>query len=311
MRTRTQRLGNLGIAAALTAVAACSPGPPQSPEGPSIDEILDRRPRVLWVAAHPDDESMGGPVLARACLKYDSPCHFVVFNKGRGGECNVVGGCKPDLGTMRNRELVKAARLYRAAVEHYDFFNASLPVSSFPTRPELERRWMSEGDPAGIVARAIRRFQPDIVVSLDPYRGFTGHPEHQATARFAIAGIRLAADSAHRNPMFSSEPPHRVKHVIHVQNKYWFMQLAGDPPDPKPHHEQFANTDPCDELRGQKRRCVDAIAANTRVHASQDSDMAAVRTAAKFWGTAYIRRLDPFGEEATELISELGIEGLN
>ncbi len=288
------------------AAAGCGT-PPRAPfAGPSVEDVLASRPRLLWVAAHPDDESMGGPVLARACVLHESACHFVVLNRGTGGECNLQEGCHPTLGDVRHGELVKSSRLYRSALEHYDFFNAPLPVESFPSRQEIQKRWRSEGDPAGIVARAIRRFQPDVVVTLDPYQGFTGHPEHQATARFAIRGAHIAADAASTNEMVKDEAPHRITHLFHVQNKYWFMSVAGDPHDPEPYTDRIDNTVHCVvDREGRERRCVDVVVAHTRVHLSQDRDMGAIRTASKFWGTTYVRQLDPFGAEATALVEEL------
>jgi LmbE family N-acetylglucosaminyl deacetylase len=297
--------------AALPLVAACAgPGPRQPIDAPAVDRLLAEARRVLWVAAHPDDESMAGGVLSRACIAGGATCHFLVFNRGAGGECNLDDGCKPDLATVRHRELVKAARLYRATLEHYELYNAPLPVESFPSRPELERRWMSEGDPAGLVARAVRRFRPELVVTLDPYHGFTGHPEHQAAARFALAGIRLAADPGATGPMLAGESPHRVSCVIHVQNKYWFMAAAGDGYDPHPWHDSLDARASCGPGRdGQERPCLDVVAAITRSHRSQDRDMGAIRAASPFWGTTYVRRVDPFGREAEALVAEIGPPG--
>ena len=293
------------------ALASCSgPGPRQPIAGPSIEQVLARKPRLLWVAAHPDDESLAGGLLARACVGLETPCHFLIFTEGEGGECYLEAGCKPDLASVRHRELGRAARLYSATLEHYEFFNAPLPVESFPSRPELERKWLSEGDPPGLIARAIRRFKPDLVVTLDPYQGFTGHPEHKAAAHFALAGIAQAADPKAKRPLFAGEPPHRVAHVYHVQNKYWFKSLAGEAYDPKPYSETFDSEQLCNVTpEGEARSCRDVRDANTRAHRSQDGDMHAIRSASKYWGTVYVRRLDPFGGEAAALVAEIGKAG--
>ena len=296
-------------AATLASMSACGPGPRAQVPAPAFDEVVGSSQRVLWVAAHPDDESLGGGVVSRACIRHHAQCHFVVLTRGDGGECNVEGGCHPDLGSLRNRELVKAARTYHATLENYSFFNAPLPVESFPTRAELERHWMSEGDPAGLVARAIRRFRPDVVITLDAYQGFTGHPEHKATARFALAGARLAADPESTNALVKDEPPHRVRAAFQALNKYWIMDLVGLANDPKPYSESLDSTETCDLDRdGNARTCLDFFLGATRVHHSQDRDMGNLREGKGYLDTAYLRFIDPFGSEAATLVAEIGKE---
>lgn len=299
------------LALVVTLLASgCGPGPKVAVPGLSFDEMLAERPRILWVAAHPDDESMAAGVLARACLKHRARCHFLVFNRGRGGECCIPDGCQPDLGTVRHREMTRAARLYRATLEHYDFFNAPLPVESFPTRAELERKWMAEGDPVGLVARAIRRFRPDLMITLDPYRGTTGHPEHRAAGRFALAGALLAADGGADEGLVAGEPPHRIRWAVHALNKYWIMAAVGLANDPKPYTAALDSDEPClVDRQGEPRSCIDVGAANTLVHRSQDGDMSSIRAGAKFFGTAYVRVLDPFGPEARALAASIGVDG--
>ena len=137
---------------------ACGPGPRESRPGPSAAEVLAQRPRVLWVAAHGDDEVMGAGVLMHACVKQLSPCHFFVFTRDRGAECLLPEGCRPDMASVRFWEMRRAARNYGATLEQSDLFNAPLPVESFPSRRRIERIWSQQGDPATLVARAIRRF---------------------------------------------------------------------------------------------------------------------------------------------------------
>lgn len=290
-------------------LGACGPGPREVRPGATAAELLAERPRVLWVAAHGDDELMGSGVLMRACLKEHSPCHFVILTRDRGAECLLPQGCgatEDDLAALRFGEMRRAARSYGATLEEYDFFNAPLPVESFPSRPEIERIWARQGDPAALIARAIRRFQPDVMITLDPYQGFTGHPEHLAVGRFAIAGARQAADAQARSRIFAAEPPHRLSHLLHVQNKYPIMALVGDGNDPKPYHDTLDSDEVCGEDRhGRERSCLELGVAAVFVHASQFDNQRALISAAKLMGTSYLRRVDPWGEEAQALLDEL------
>ena len=293
-------------AAIVLALVGCAAPQAVSPTW-DPEATLAARPRVLWIAAHGDDEALTGGLLAKACVHDRLPCHFLVMNRDAGAECALEDGCKPKITEVRHREMVHATRLYEATLEQYDFFNAPLPVESFPTRQKLEQIWMKEGDPAGLIARSVRRFRPDVVVTLDPYHGFTDHPEHGATARFALAGIRLAAASQGESSLFRDEPAHRVGTVWQVQNKYWFMKLSGDAPDPMPFDATFDPLQPCDVTReGRARSCRDVRDDASNMHRSQASDMGGVRAVAAFWSEVYLRRMDPFGSEASTLVAELG-----
>ena len=165
---------------------------------------------------------------------------------------------------------------------------------------------MQQGDPIGLVARTIRRFRPDIVVTLDAYRGTTGHPEHQASARFAIAGIRMAADPKATDRLVRGLPPFRVSYLYEVNNKYGVMKLVGNAYDPKPYNEAVDSLTTCmHDDEGHPKSCRDVALDNTRVHRSQDCDMGRVRGGRPYWTKTYLRRIDPFGAEADQLLREI------
>lgn len=248
-----------------------------------LDELLQRDDaRVMWVGAHPDDEALVGPILARACIALERPCYMFVFNHGDGGRCPFKTGCYPSLGDVRHRELTRVADAYRAELEHHRFWNAPLPESSFPPRHAIAKRWRVDrgSDPAELVARAIERFKPTILLTFDPHRGFTGHPEHQLASRFAMDAVRRAA------------PRHRVAHVYNVLNRYWMMRLAGaaDPSEPT---EEFDTHVSCGAPR---RTCLDVALEVTKFHRTQIRDMGQVRALRPQIGVLYLRSVDPIGE---------------
>src|SRR5688572_5966142 len=81
--------------------AACASVQP-APNGSTLESLLaSEDARIMWVGAHPDDEALVGPILARACIALDRPCLMFVFNRGDGGRCPLPLGCRPDLGTVR------------------------------------------------------------------------------------------------------------------------------------------------------------------------------------------------------------------
>ena len=289
-RTRSTAWAALAITAALAlTILSCASAPAPKAPSDSVDDILARGARVMWVAAHPDDEALVGAILARASLWYGDPLYFLVLTRGEGGECCRPEGCLPDLPTVRAAELRDVAARYHAELQHEAFWNAPLPVESFPPRHEIAKHWKAQKDPALVVAAAIRRFKPDVVFTFDPDRGFTGHPEHQLASRFATAGVRLAADGA---AQVEGLAPHRVAHVFYGLNAYWPSRLFGIA-DPAAVTDVFDATLPC--VGG--RRCIDVMAEHSRAHRSQANDMGTARTVARWLTRVYLRRVDPFTEK--------------
>ena len=262
--------------------------PKKGPKAPRLDQLLEDGPRVLWVAAHPDDECFAGALLAKASLRCRCPLHFLVLTRGEGGECCLPNGPAADLGAKRAAEMARVAELYGATLEVESFFNAPIPVESFPFRHELARRWAEYKDPAMVVARSIRTFRPDILLTLAPDYGSTGHPEHQLTARFATAGIRLAAESSQELP----GQPHLVGNCYYILNKYWFTRLAGLGWDPLAWSETFPVRQDC--TAGLS--CADFMAENSRPHLTQAWDMGMMRMVAHSIHNLYLYRADPFVE---------------
>ena len=242
----------------------------------------------MWVAAHPDDEALVGAIMAKSSLLLNNPLYFLIFTHGDGGECCLPEGCKPDVKTIRAREMKRAAALYHAELEHHALFNASLPVESFPKRHEIARIWADQAAPDRICANAIRRFKPDILLTFDPFHGFTGHPEHQITSRFATAGVRLAAD---QRETMDALAPHRVDSVYYGLNRLLPSVLAGSA-DPEPVTEIWDATQPC---IGNKT-CIEKMAEFSFAHRTQTNDMIMVRMLSRWITRIHLRKTDPFKE---------------
>lgn len=257
-------------------------------DGPGLARVLADGARVLWVAAHPDDESMAGALLARAALLHGNPLHFLVLTHGEGGLDAASGQRPDDLAERRAAEMAEVAGLYRATLHMERFWNAPLPVQSFPPRHEIGRRWLEQGRPAHIIAETIRTFRPDVLLTFAPVYGATGHPEHQLTSRFATTAVRHAADPAYG----LRQEPHRVPHVYYVLNRYGVVRMFGMGTDPLPYTEALSVGERCPD----GRTCAQVMAANTRPHKTQDKDMAMVRVLSRLIRAQYVRRVDPLTE---------------
>lgn len=155
---------------------------------------------VVWIGAHPDDESMAAQVLSDWCTR--ARCVFVVLTRGEGGSCGLSTGCSPDLGTVRARELLASAKLFDAGVVQETFSNASSSASA------ARDVWVREaGGEAALferVARVLRTERPDWVLTFDPLHGGTCHGEHRAAAAVALVAADTAGISRSRVVLVSS-----------------------------------------------------------------------------------------------------------
>ena len=129
---------------------------------PAIDTA-----RILWIGAHPDDETMVAPLLGSACVDGTSRCEIIVLTRGENGG-------DPD---VRANELRAAAALLHADLVQWDFADTMNPA---------------EWDHAALVARlrdAIAAFAPTAIVTFDPNHGTTCHPAHRAIAPLVVEAV--------------------------------------------------------------------------------------------------------------------------
>jgi LmbE family N-acetylglucosaminyl deacetylase len=254
----------------------------------TLNDILDAGARVLWVAAHPDDECFSAGILAYSSLRLGNPLHLLVLTRGEGGEHPKKLRDGRELGEIRQAEMEAVAAGYKASLEVEGYFNASLPVTSFPMRHELGRMWAERLDPIQRIAETIRRFKPDVLLTFPPEYGATGHPEHQLASRFATAGLRLAAEDT---PAVDGEP-HRVTHCYYLLHRYKGLKMLGMPMDPREPTETFDARQDC--IDGKS--CLGVMSELTRHHKTQNNDMRTLRIAARFMKLGYLHKVDPFTE---------------
>ena len=281
--------GAAGAMAPLVQACAHMPVKPDgSPEPLSVESMMKDGARTMWIAAHPDDECFPGSLLAKSSIVHGNPLAFLVFTHGDGGECCLPEGCHPDLRTVRGGELGHVAEMYHAELQLESYFNAPLPVESFPKRHELAEIWRKQADPLPLAAKAIRKFRPDLLVTFEPKHGATGHPEHQLASRIATAAVRMAAD-----PTVELEglPPHRTTRTYYMLNRYWVFVMFGLA-DPGPVTEEFDATQPCTG----SMTCQDFMCEATKFHRTQDNDMGNVRYFRSAFQTLWLRQTDPFTE---------------
>lgn len=128
----------------------------------------------MWIAAHPDDEAIAAPLLAKWCLDEGARCALLVVTRGEAGTCLLTGGCLPDVRSVRSAEAGSASELFRA-----DSILLRFPDGGGINAPAWQPRPDEGPDIVSMVAAYIEAFRPDLILTFDPRHGSTCHPDHR------------------------------------------------------------------------------------------------------------------------------------
>lgn len=157
---------------------------------------------ILFVHAHPDDETIGTGATMAHYAAAGVPVTLVTCTLGEEGEIYVpeLAGLAPDaadqLGGYRISELATACaalgvtdhRFLGGAGRYRDSGMMDTPANQHPRcfwRADLDQA-------AGYLLEVIRQVRPRVLVSYDP-NGFYGHPDHIQAHRTAMRAAELAA----------------------------------------------------------------------------------------------------------------------
>src|SRR6202030_1263648 len=176
------------LATPLFAQFAPAPG-----TGPGLNETVEAidsarvTTRILYITAHPDDESAA--VLTYLARGLHADVALLSLTRGEGGQ-NVLGPEQaPQLGLIRTQELLAATRGYGVKL----FFTRARDFGFSKTPEETEKVW---GDQVvEDMVRVIRTFRPNIVIS-NFGNVHSGHGHHQASGLLTPKAVKAAADSS-------------------------------------------------------------------------------------------------------------------
>jgi LmbE family N-acetylglucosaminyl deacetylase len=131
----------------------------------TVRSPIDTARSIVIVTAHPDDELLLAPLLARRCKTGGATCTIIVMTTG-----NAEG-----LGETRTIEMQRAAELLNLELVQWNFSDVMVDVDA---------RWPSEGGGREVLVARIREAigGADLVLTFDPQHGTTCHPAHRAVA---------------------------------------------------------------------------------------------------------------------------------
>jgi LmbE family N-acetylglucosaminyl deacetylase len=167
------------------------------------------RGRLLAVLAHPDDETFGMGGTLALYAKRGFEVRLVCATRGEVGEA--PSGLKgfATIGEMREAELRCAAGILGlAGIEFLDYRDSGMAGSPDNAHPQSLAA-APAAEVAEAVAKKIRAFRPQVVLTFDPIGGYR-HPDHIAIQRATVAGFRMAGDPAHAFDATTPFAPQRL-----------------------------------------------------------------------------------------------------
>ena len=180
--------------------------------------------RVIAFGAHPDDAEQKAGGVAALWASRGHKVKFVATTNGDVGHFEAAGG---PLAKRRKAEVAECARIFGIETEVLDIHDGEL-------MPSLENR--------KTVARLIREWQADVVLSHRPY---DYHPDHRYTGVLADdAAILVMA------PFFTPDTPPTARNPV-------FLHYSDDFQRPYPFKADVVVS--IDETAEKKWRCVTAM----------------------------------------------------
>jgi LmbE family N-acetylglucosaminyl deacetylase len=179
----------LSFASTPTALAQLEP--PSTGGIVALDQelrFLGHYKRVLMIGAHPDDEDT--ELLTVLVRGMGAEAAYLSLNRGEGGQ-NLIG---PELGEalglIRTEELLAARRLDGAR----QYFTRAYDFGYSKSLEETWQHWPKDTILKDVV-RIIRRFRPQVLVSVFSGTPRDGHGQHQAAGWASQEAFRVAGDS--------------------------------------------------------------------------------------------------------------------
>ena len=174
--------------------------------------------KVLYIAAHPDDENTRLISYLENDLNIETA--YLSLTRGDGGQ-NLIGTEKgPLLGILRTQELLEARKIDGGE----QFFTRAIDFGYSKTATETFTKW-DEKKLLHDMVWVIRSYQPHVLITRFPANEYAGHGHHTASAILAEKAFELAG-----NP---NAFPKQLKYVntwsplslFHNSSTWWDKQL--------------------------------------------------------------------------------------
>ncbi|MFN4298128.1 MAG: PIG-L family deacetylase [Thermaurantimonas sp.] len=181
-------------------------------------EKLQNTARVLYVAAHPDDENTR--LITWLANSQKATVAYLSLTRGEGGQ-NLIGPELDDaLGVIRTHELLKAREIDGGL----QFFTRARDFGYSKSKEESLRLWNEDSILKDIVL-IIRKFKPDIIINRFPPDARAGHGHHAASAYLAIKAFDLAADPEYEPDIAATYGVWQATRLFWNTSTWWIKDL--------------------------------------------------------------------------------------
>lgn len=170
--------------------------------------------RVLTIGAHPDDAEFGAGATLSRWAQAGADITMLIITDGSKGSWNPEEDQAALIARRKVEQRAAADVIGARDCEYLGYIDG-----------ELEYTMALRNE----VARAIRRFIPDVVLSHDPWQRYQLHPDHRATGLAAVDGVVTA-----REPLALRESglaAHRPKAIL-----LWSADAPDHAEPITPHH---------------------------------------------------------------------------
>ena len=183
--------------------------------------------RVLYIAAHPDDENTRA--LAWFSLGEKAETAYLSLTRGDGGQ-NLIGDeLSEDLGALRTQELLAARGIDGAR----QYFTRAVDFGYSKSAEESLEKW-GKAEILSDVVLVIRQFKPDVIITRFPPDKRAGHGHHTAATLLALEAFEKAADPNFLPNQVAEHGAWKTTSIYWNASSWWDKELSKTAPkDPK------------------------------------------------------------------------------
>lgn len=242
---------------------------------------LQNTSRVLYVAAHPDDENTR--FISYCANALHAEVAYLSLTRGDGGQ-NLIGTeLRENLGLIRTYELLSARKVDGGT----QLFTRANDYGYSKNAEEALEKWDEDSLLADMVT-AIRTFKPDVMVTrfAPPEKKYRTHGHHTTSAILAEKAMDLAADPNYKEG--SNLSPWKITR-LYWNTSTWFYRGSDEKFDPK--DKMYYNVGDYDPVLGRSFNEIAAISRSQ--HRSQGFGAPQVKEHQDEW-LEYVQ-----GEQAT------------